>query len=270
MKLITGYEGFIGKRLQARLQETEEVLGIEEDFWDSHEHELPALVRQCNGVYHIGANSSTTYTNPDIFKTNFLQSIQLLKLCEEYGIKMVFASSASVYGTEGVPENFYAWTKMCTEMVGDAYSDVSNFIALRYFNVYGPGEEDKVRMASVAYQAHQYYKSNGKPFKLFPGKPMRDFIYVDDVVDATIHAMNTPYIPSAAYDVGTGKARTFEDLLDGMKIPYEYYNRDVSGEIKPHGYQEFTEAKHYRFLPRWEPKYSLELGTELYREYLDE
>ena len=269
MKLVTGHEGFIGKRLKARLEETEEVVGIEQDFWDAGEAQLSGLVSKCSGVYHIGANSSTTYTNPDIFRTNFLQSIQLLKWCEWHNVRMVFASTAAIYGTEGEPQNFYAWTKLCTELVGNAYNRAENFIALRYFNVYGPGEENKGRMASVAYQAHQYYKTNNKPFKLFTGSPKRDFVYVDDVVDASIHAMAQRNLPKLPYDVGTAHARPFEDLLDGMGLPYEHYDRGISEEIKPKGYQEYTEANANLFLPGWEPKYNLEQGTKLYREYLD-
>jgi len=271
MKLVTGHEGFIGKRLWARLREQEGVIGIEQDFWDGAQDKLPELVAQCDGVYHMGANSSTTYSDPDIFRTNFLQSIQLLKLCEQNNVRMVFASSAAIYGTEGEPQNFYAWTKLCTELVGEQYNKHGNFIPLRYFNVYGPGEENKGRMASVAYQAYQYHKANKKPFRLFTGTPKRDFIYVDDVVDATIYAMECahPNHDGAAYDVGTGNARLFEELLYGMNVPFEHYDRDVSTQLKPNGYQEYTQADPIKFLPMWEPEYSLEQGTELYREYLD-
>ena len=274
MKVVTGYKGFIGSKLMTRLEARgEEVIGIEQDYWDSPFKDLTDLIRECNGVYHVGANSSTTYTDPDIFRTNFLQSIQLLNVCKQYDIRMVFASSASIYGDDGVPKNLYAWTKLCTELVGDSYSPAiyeGGFVALRYFNVYGPGEEHKGKLASIAHQAHLHYKLKGTPFKLCAGTPKRDFIYIDDVVEANIYAMECENLLRTSYDVGTGYARPFSDLLRGMSIPYEYYTDEESEQLKPFGYQNHTKAAAKSFLPGWAPKYNMELATQLYREYLNE
>ena len=79
-------------------------------------------------------------------------------------------------------------------------------MSLRYFNVYGPGEEHKGKMSSVAYQA--FGKSE---FKLFPTKPTRDFVYVNDVVSANLEAVGAM---GGVYDVGTGTSRSFEDVLN--------------------------------------------------------
>ena len=93
---------------------------------------------------------------------------------------------------------------------------ISKFYALRYFNVYGPGEENKGNMASVAFQAHRMGK-----FDLFPGNPKRDFVYVKDVVSATIYPIFNDIL-SGVYEVGSGEARTFEDVLNIMGVKYKY------------------------------------------------
>ncbi len=277
MKIVTGYEGFIGGRLKARLEaEGEEVVGIEADDWYTMLlPDIDELIGNSTGVYHIGANSSTTYDNPDIFKSNFERTWQILTMCRRNNKRMVFASSASIYGADGGldgddntgPQNLYAWTKMCSELACQSYKE---FISLRYFNVYGPDESHKGNMASVAYQAYQFHRQTGEPFELFTGNPQRDFVYVDDVVDATIHAMELAPVPEFTfYDVGTGEARPFEVLLDGMKVPYTYYTESQSAGHKPVGYQEHTQAHRHTFLPGWKPKYTVEEGTKLYREYLD-
>ena len=137
---------------------------------------------------------------------------------------------------------------------------VSNFVALRYFNVYGPGEEHKGKMASVAYQAYQ----KGE-FKLFPKNPKRDFVYIDDVVDATLYAVFNN-IKKGVYEVGTSKKRPFEDMLNLMNIKYEYREEN---DI-PKGYQFHTEANEKNFMRGWKPEYSLEDGIKKYKSYLDE
>ena len=133
------------------------------------------------------------------------------------------------------------------------------FIALRYFNVYGPGEEYKNKMSSIAYQA---YKQG--VFKLFPKKPKRDFVYIKDVVSATLYPL-TNEVPSGIYEVGSGEARIFEDVLDNLEISYTYRNEiDI-----PEGYQYYTESDSKKWMPGWTPKYNIETGIKAYKKYLD-
>ena len=133
-----------------------------------------------------------------------------------------------------------------------------NFISLRYFNVYGPGENKKGKMASVVFQS--YTEGN---FKLFPKNPKRDFVYVDDVVSANIHAIDSP---KGIYEVGSGEARTFEDVLDNLEILFTYRNEvDI-----PDGYQYYTESDSERWVPGWKPKYNIETGIEEYKKYFKE
>jgi len=133
------------------------------------------------------------------------------------------------------------------------------FIALRYFNVYGPGEEYKNKMSSIACQA---YKQG--VFKLFPKKPKRDFVYIKDVVSATLYPL-TNEVPSGIYEVGSGEARIFEDVLDNLEISYTYRNEiDI-----PEGYQYYTESDSKKWMPGWTPKYNIETGIKAYKKYLD-
>ena len=98
--------------------------------------------------------------------------------------KIIYSSSAANEGSgNGIPNNIYGWSKLLAENYGIAKG--GDFIALRYFNVYGPGEEHKGKMASMAYQAYK----KGEVY-LFPGGPTRDFIYIEDVVKANITAVN--------------------------------------------------------------------------------
>ena len=136
---------------------------------------------------------------------------------------------------------------------------VSKFVGLRYFNVYGPGEQNKGKMASVAFQSHRLGK-----FKLFPGNPKRDFVYIKDVVSATLYPIFNDVLPGV-YEVGSGTARTFEDVLDLMGVKYDYRDK----EDIPKGYQFYTKANKNEFMDGWEPIYNLEKGLTEYREYLE-
>jgi ADP-L-glycero-D-manno-heptose 6-epimerase len=159
--------------------------------------------------------------------------------------------------------NLYAWSKRAAE----DYVVANNGVALRYFNVYGPGEGHKGKMASVAYQLWQKH-IKGEEIKLFPNKPTRDFVYVKDVVDANIHADEYYYdqdLGQMAYDVGTCNSRSFEDVLQLLGIEnYSYHPESMI----PEGYQFYTKAEEAMLLPKWSPKYSLEDGISDYKKYL--
>ena len=134
-------------------------------------------------------------------------------------------------------------------------------------NCYGPGEEHKKRMASIAYQAYQEYHFHKVPFVLFQGKPKRDFIFVYDVVWATLHALSLPKGHKGCYEVGTGKARTFEDVLDCLGVPFTYYE---DNSMIPIGYQYHTCSNRERWLPGWQPTFTLEQGLTSYKTYLED
>jgi ADP-L-glycero-D-manno-heptose 6-epimerase len=137
-------------------------------------------------------------------------------------------------------------------------------VALRYFNVYGPLEGHKGKMASVAYQMLEKQKE-GQEIKLFPNKPQRDFVYVKDVVSANLFAMeNYQENRGQWYEVGSGENRTFEDVLDILSIPYTYHKE----EDIPKGYQFYTKSDKTKWMYGWESEYGLERGIRDYLNYL--
>ena len=178
----------------------------------------------------------------------------LVDMAAAHGTKVVFASSAAVYGldhdTGARPANLYAWSKLLCEDYGQAR--LQSMVCLRYFNVYGPGEGHKKRMASMAWHAYQK-KRAGIKIALFQGKPKRDFVYIKDVVSATIAAAD---VPGGIYEVGTGVAETFESLVEGMGASYNYMSDST---LMPDAYQMYTRSFEKRWVPNWAPQYDLSL-----------
>ena len=219
---------------------------------------LESIISRCDVIFHVGAISDTTLQDVnEMLYYNFTLSKMIFDLARKHDVKVVYSSSAANYGSgNGIPNNIYGWSKLLAEEYG--LKACEKFVALRYFNVYGPGEEHKGKMASVAYQAWKAGK-----FKLFPGEISRDFVYVDDIVHANIHAAT---LERGVFDVGTAKAESFEVLVSGMSIPYEYHTEDKI----PNWYQYFTQAEKDKFMPGWKPLYKISQGTELYRNYLNE
>ena len=256
--LVTGHNGFIGKHLVDHLYDDDLIL-LERDFIleDKWEQKLLEYVDSVDLIYHIGAISDTSLQDQnEMLNYNYVFSKKLFDLAKKYNKKVVYASSAANDGIDGTPSNIYGWSKLLAEQYGLALD--FDFIALRYFNVYGPGEERKGKMASVSYQAHRLGS-----FRLFPKKPRRDFVYVKDIVIATIYPLFNIVTPGV-YEVGSGQARLFEDVLDLMEIPYSYKN-----ELEiPDWYQYYTQSDKNKWLPGWKPKYDLEKGIKDYKEYL--
>ena len=256
--IITGTEGFIGSAVLKGLEAAGHYA------WRIHQDKqicesgvmIEDMVKNCDGIFHIGAISDTTEQDPNyMLYWNYTTSKILFDLARKYNKKVVYSSSAANYGSgNGIPNNIYGWSKLLAEEYG--LKACERFVALRYFNVYGPGEERKGKMASVAYQA---YKAG--EFKLFPGDIKRDFVYIDDIVSANLHAMT---LERGTFDVGTGNAEKFQDLVWGMKISYSEHETNMI----PEWYQYFTQADKDKFLPGWKPKYNVKSGTKKYREYL--
>ena len=251
--LVTGSDGFIGKSLIKRLSVDYEVIGVDRN----NLKQLEPLVKQCDIVFHVGAIVDTTLSDPtEMLTCNYAFSKTLFDLAQKYNKKVVYSSSAACYGNgDNIPTNIYGWSKLLAEEYGMVKCD--KFVALRYFNVYGPGEEHKGNMSSVAYQ------SQAKDvFTLFPKKPKRDFVFVDDVVSANVHAINCE---KGVYEVGSGEARTFEDVLDILDKKYNYHDEDKI----PSWYQFFTKSEKLKWMPGWKPKHNIESGVKKYKEYLD-
>jgi ADP-L-glycero-D-manno-heptose 6-epimerase len=262
--LITGTKGFIGRNLKETLSKDYEILTFEEsDLNSDWRSKLDNIFNEdLKCVFHVGACSDTLEQNVNyMMLLNYEVTKYITDLCVNNGTPLIYSSSAANYGVnEEYPSNLYGWSKY----VGEGYVISNGGIGLRYFNVYGPGEEDKGKMSSVAYQMY-IKENNGEDIKLFPKKPLRDFVYVKDIVIANIFAFNNfNRLNSKWYEVGSGDARSFEDVLNYMDISYTYHEEDII----PNGYQFYTCSNKEKWMKGWEPVYDLKLGISNYKNYL--
>lgn len=183
------------------------------------------------GFLHQGACSVTTEWNGRyMLKNNYDYSKYVLHFCIENKIPLMYASSAAVYGLGNnfsektlhqEPLNVYGYSKWLLDQYYLQHQSKisSQVVGLRYFNVYGPGEYHKGSMASVAFHWMNQLNATGV-IKLFgaspgyaPGEQLRDFVYVEDIVKTNLWFLENPQY-SGIFNVGTGKARTFNDLAD--------------------------------------------------------
>lgn len=267
--MVTGSKGFIGKRLlNALIDLGTEAKGLDEDYFrdDDWERHLVTTLNRCNPeiIFHVGACSNTLETNVHLMMEQNYQSTKIMsEWCRVNDRKLIYSSSAANYGVNGsYPSNLYGWSKY----VAEDFVLQNNGVALRYFNVYGPGEEHKGIMSSFVHQAFLSKKS-GNEVKLFPDRPKRDFVYVDDVVEANIFAAaHFLDLCGRYYEVSTGVARTFEEVLSIAEIPFNYTTLDMV----PNGYQYFTCGDSKKWMPGWKPRYTIELGMSRYLTYLNE
>jgi len=264
---VTGGKGFIGKRLIEALNK----MGFEVDSVDNEyfsepkwEEALESSLENSNPscIFHVGACSDTLEEDVQFMMTRNFESTKVISdWCLRKNVPLVYSSSAANYGTNGLfPSNLYGWSKY----VAEQYVVSNSGIALRYFNVYGPGEEDKGNMSSFIYQAFMKDLS-GSEILLFPKEPRRDFIYIEDVVSANLHAFtNYDKLKKEFYEVSTGVASTFEEMIKNFGIDFEY-----ADELSiPEGYQFYTCGDRAKWMDGWSPKYNLSDGLRSYREYL--
>jgi ADP-L-glycero-D-manno-heptose 6-epimerase len=264
--VITGTKGFIGKNLLNKLIDYNNIVEINEDIFISkywkQEVEKILKIAKPDVVFHVGACSNTLENNVNhIMLLNFEFTKFLTDYCYKNNIKIIYSSSAANYGINNdYPSNLYGWSKY----VGESYVISKGGVALRYFNVYGPLEENKGKMASLIYQIINKIKNKEK-IKIFPLYPKRDFIYIKDVIQANILALEKYNSLSGKwYEVGYGTARCFEDILNILNVKYSYHNES---EI-PEGYQFFTQSDPQKWIDGWMPKYNLEDGIKDYTNYL--
>lgn len=180
--------------------------------------EIVTNAKDFDAVIHFGANSSTLERDwKSIYETNVLSTRRWHDLCAENNVKFIFASSAAVYGNGQGPLNHYAFSKLASE------KEITNGVVLRLFNVYGPNEYHKGRMASTPYHWFNQLIEN-RELKLFDDSInyYRDFIWVEDVARTVYHFLNN--YKEGIYDLGTGNPVSFEnvasyclDNVQGMK-----------------------------------------------------
>lgn len=263
--IVTGALGFVGKNLVEALRELESVvIPLDRESSEWSQAQIADSLSEVSCVFHVGADSNTLQSDiSTLFVPNYLSSSLWSSECKRQGVPLIFSSSASVYGSNGShPSNAYGWSKY----VAEEFLVSQGAAALRYFNVYGPGESHKGSMASFAFQAFENDRK-GNAVKLFPGRPSRDFVHVEDVVEANLTAF-TQFLDcsGSTFDIGTGNSMTFERVLGILQIPFTY---NLESAI-PSGYQFFTRADVSKFLPGWKPRITPEIGFEAYRRYMEQ
>jgi len=286
MIIVTGAAGFIGSCLVSKLNsEGFKDIIVVDDFSDPqknlnlegkiysykvHRDDFHKWLREnqrlIQFVFHIGARTDTTEFDKAIFdKLNLNYSKEVWNICVEFGLPLVYASSAATYGLGeyGYNDDHAVIEKLKPlNPYGDSKNDFDKWAlqqerkpyfwaGLKFFNVYGPNEYHKGRMASVIFHAHRQILENGS-VKLFrshkpeykDGEQLRDFVYVKDVTEVCIFLLHHRK-DQGIYNLGSGKARSFLDLA---KSTFNSLNKepkiefiDTPADIRDN-YQYFTEA----------------------------
>lgn len=289
--LVTGVTGFIGSNLTLELLRLgHEVVGI----GSNTEQDLPKLdnllvlekefvnisyLGKFDAVFHQGALTDTTATDEKaMFDANVKYSKNLFKKVLKNGCRhIVFASSTAVYGNSSAPYiegktllnplNAYARSKRALEEIAFEFAfqhPEITVVGLRYCNVYGPGESHKGKAASMVYQlAKQILKTNPRIFKY--GEQKRDFVYIDDVVNANLLALKLKQ--STILNCGSGKTTTFNDLIKILNLVLgtdrkpTYIDNPYEDKYQSHTQCDMALAKE---ILGFIPKFNIEKGIKKY------
>ena len=285
MIVITGGAGFIGSNLHAALvgrghaPVVVDTLGAQGQWRNLAQHPPARLVHPgalaaflaeqppIDAIMHLGAISDTTATDGDlVWATNVDLSQRLFDWCIQHGARFIYASSAATYGDgrHGFdddpallaslrPLNLYGWTKHAFDLhVHAAVARPRQCVGLKFFNVYGPNEYHKGPMISVVNRKYEEVAA-GHAARLFrsdradvaDGEQRRDFIHVDDTVNAMLWLLDHPDV-SGLFNLGTGTARSYRDLAhavcDAAGRPRAIEYVDMPAAL--HGqYQSYTQAR---------------------------
>jgi ADP-L-glycero-D-manno-heptose 6-epimerase len=300
--VVTGGAGFVGSNLTLALQEKfpDAHITVIDDFRSGNFKNLAGysgdLVAQnlatldwheqfgdemLDTIFHLASITDTT--NHDQFEQvhdNVESFRRILNFARPTKTRIVYASSAATYGSateasvesnNAAPANVYAFSKVIMDNIARRAAAESPdwiIVGLRYFNVYGPREAHKGVPASMVYHLSRQMKTGQRPRIFKHGEQKRDFVYVKDVVEGSIRALDAQ--GSGIYNLGSGQARSFNELVDvlnkclGTNFPPDYIDN-------PHAhYQNFTQADltNARGALGYEPRFPLEDGVRDYMQWL--
>jgi ADP-L-glycero-D-manno-heptose 6-epimerase len=300
--LVTGGAGFIGSNLVLTLQERmpDARLTVIDDFRSGDFKNLAGYKgdfvaqnlatldwrqqfgdEKFDAIFHLASITDTTVHDQFVQTHDNVESFRrLLNFAKPHKTRIIYASSAATYGAAkeasvesngAAPANVYAFSKaMMDNLANRAAQDVSDWIliGLRYFNVYGPREAHKGVPASMVLHLARQMKADQRPRIFKHGEQQRDFVYVKDIVEGSIRALEAKQ--SGIYNLGTGQARSFNELVHVL-------NQSLGTDFKPdyienpHAhYQNFTQADlaSVRGALGYEPQFSLEKGVADYMKWL--
>ncbi len=290
--IVTGGAGFIGSNLALALEDRGAAVVVIDDFSAGNFENLKnfhgeLLAQDVNEIaweklgridviFHQAALTDTTMSDQKRMMFNNLEGFRkVLTFAVQNRVKLVYASSAGVYGNEPAPQkekgplnplNIYAFSKYAGDRLAErALREAKSLIVgLRYFNVFGWGEKHKGKYASMIYQLAEQIRQGKRPRIFYDGEQTRDHIYVKDVVDANLKAVDAKQ--SGIVNIGTGKATSFNRLIDilnevlGTQLDPDYFEN-------PYGfYQNSTQADtaYAKKLFGFEARYTVEQGIGEY------
>ena len=234
-----------------------------------------------DAIFHLASITDTTLHDQFVQVHDNVESFRrLLQFAKPTKTRIIYASSASTYGAAreasvesngAAPANVYAFSKVIMDNLARRAAQQNPdwiIVGLRYFNVYGPREAHKGVPASMIFHLSKQMKAGQRPRIFKHGEQKRDFVYVKDIVEGSIRALEATQ--SGIYNLGYGQARSFNELIDilnrslGTNFEADYIEN-------PHAhYQNFTQAdlSNVRNAIGYEPQYSLERGVADYMKWL--
>jgi ADP-L-glycero-D-manno-heptose 6-epimerase len=292
--LVTGGAGFIGSNLVKRLEVDGHQTVALDDFSSATFKNLIdyrgdvltldvsadvsplAKAEPFDVIFHEGSITDTTVLDQRKMMTNNVEGFRnLLDLAVRWGSRVVWASSAATYGRGPAPMkesqrpeplNVYGYSKLAMEHLARLYAPKLKhpIVGLRYFNVYGPGEQHKGKFASMIHQLAKQMKTGKRPRIFAPGEQKRDFVYIDDVLQANLRAMAAK--ETGVCNVGAGSAGSFNQVVTQLN---KVLKTDLQPEYFENPYdffQTWTEADltQSRKVLGYDPQYDLEKGIEAY------
>ena len=298
--LVTGGAGFIGSNIAKTLEAQGHEVTVMDDFSkNGHFKNLigfkgDVIAADCftfmprdmyfDAIFHEAAITDTTVMDQKAMMEQNVEAFKnVLTFAAENEIKkVIYASSAATYGNGPVPnvetqpthpENVYGFSKAIMDNVARQFADDNNdmkIIGLRYFNVYGPGEYFKGKMASMVYQLYNQMKAGKRPRVFKHGEQMRDFVYVKDIVKINLCALNNGK-ETGVYNAATGIPRDYNDIIKCL-------NKELGTNLEPEYidnpypfFQLKTQADITKSKEKlgYEPDYSLEAGIADYVSILE-
>lgn len=299
--LITGGLGFIGSNLTKYFIKNIKNVNViiidkskDKNLFNEKELEILSVINSdindidlkkicedfsINYIFHMAGDVDTTITDKEyMIKNNTNSFYDLINISLSNNIPLVYASSCTVYGKNNKvsivgqnenPTTCYGESKLLMDKKTREFMKKYNnlkVIGLRYFNVYGPGEFNKGKTSSMIFQIFKKIKNNVTPVLFKYGEQSRDFVYIDDVVEATLKAAISGQ--TGIFNIGYGESRTFNTVF---KVVKNRLNSDIDVKYieNPYAfYQNFTQANILNTID-YKPKVSLEEGINKYLDIID-